>query len=207
MITVLVADDHPVVRAGLVGMLAAEPDIQVVAEAGHGSEALARTLELAPDVVLMDLRMPVMDGADATAAINAVAPQIRVIILTTYDTDADVLRAIEAGAVGFLLKDIARGDLADAVRAAAQGRTVLDPRAAGTLRERSRQGGRRALAPREREVLEYVANGLTNADIARRLFISEATVKTYLVRIFEKLDVGDRTAAVTTAIRLGEIPP
>ena len=200
---VLIVDDHPVVRAGLHGMLAAEPDLDVVAEASDGAEAVRLALELAPDVVLMDLRMTGMDGVQATARLATVAPAVRVLILTTYDTDADIVRAVEAGATGYLLKDTPRAELAEAVRLAARGETVLAPAVAAKLVSRMRQPAPQPLTPREREVLALVARGLANAEIGRELFISEATVKTHLVRVFGKLDVDDRTAAVTKAMAQG----
>jgi DNA-binding NarL/FixJ family response regulator len=200
---VLIVDDHPVVRAGLTGMLAAEPDLEVVAEAADGAEAVRLALELAPDVVLMDLRMAGVDGVEATARLTAEAPAIKVLILTTYDTDADIVRAVEAGATGYLLKDTPRADLAEAVRLAARGETVLAPAVAAKLVSRLRSPAAPPLTPREREVLALVARGLANAEIGRELFISEATVKTHLVRVFGKLGVDDRTAAVTTAMAQG----
>ena len=208
-IRVLLADDHPVVRAGLSGMLDAEDDLEIVGEAADGAEVCALARELNPDVVLMDLRMPGMDGATATAAISAELPRVRVLILTTYDTDADIVRAVEAGASGYLLKDTPRRELAAAVRAAARGETVLAPTAAATLLTRMRAPADRqaALTARETQVLARVAEGRTNADIGRELFISEATVKTHLIRVFTKLGVDDRTAAVTAALRRGLLPP
>ena len=200
---ILIVDDHPVVRAGLTGMLAAEPDLDVVAEAADGAEAVRLALELAPDVVLMDLRMAGLDGVEATARLAAEAPAIKVLILTTYDTDADIVRAVEAGATGYLLKDTPRADLAEAVRLAARGETVLAPAVAAKLVSRMRRPAAQPLTPREREVLELVARGLANAEIGRELFISEATVKTHLVRVFGKLGVDDRTAAVTKAMAQG----
>ncbi|MEY9913038.1 DNA-binding NarL/FixJ family response regulator [Catenulispora sp. MAP12-49] len=200
---VLIVDDHPVVRAGLTGMLAAEPDLDVVAEAADGAEAVRLALELAPDVVLMDLRMAGVDGVEATARLAAAAPAVKVLILTTYDTDADIVRAVEAGATGYLLKDTPRADLAEAVRLAARGETVLAPAVAAKLVNRMRTPAAQPLTPREREVLALVARGLANAEIGRELFISEATVKTHLVRVFGKLGVDDRTAAVTKAMAQG----
>jgi DNA-binding NarL/FixJ family response regulator len=200
---VLIVDDHPVVRAGLTGMLAAEADLEVVAEAADGAEAVRLALELAPDVVLMDLRMTGVDGVEATARLTAEAPAIKVLILTTYDTDADIVRAVEAGATGYLLKDTPRADLAEAVRLAARGETVLAPAVAAKLVSRMRSPAAPPLTPREREVLALVARGLANAEIGRELFISEATVKTHLVRVCGKLGVDDRTAAVTKAMAQG----
>ncbi|WP_312856566.1 response regulator transcription factor [Phytoactinopolyspora halotolerans] len=204
---ILLVDDHPVVRTGLAGMLTAEADLDVVGEAANGEEAVAMSRRLAPDVVLMDLRMPKMDGATATAQIVADQPGTRVLVLTTYDTDADIVRAVEAGATGYLLKDTPRTALADAVRAAARGETVLAPPVAARLMNRMRAPSPPTLTRRESEVLGAVARGLSNADVGRELHIGEATVKTHLLRIFAKLDVDDRTAAVTRAYSLGILPP
>jgi DNA-binding NarL/FixJ family response regulator len=203
---VLVVDDHPVVRGGLVGWLAAQPDIDVVGEAADGLEALTAVAEHAPDVVLMDLRMPRMDGVAATGRISAAHPAVRVLVLTTYDTDADIVRAVEAGATGYLLKDTPLPQLADAVRAAARGETVLAPPVAARLVSRLRAPAVEAPTPRELEVLAGVARGLTNADIGRELFIGEATVKTHLLRVFAKLGVDDRTRAVMVAVERGLLP-
>jgi DNA-binding NarL/FixJ family response regulator len=205
-IRILIVDDHPVVRTGLAGMLGAEADFEVVGEAGDGDEAVAVARRLRPDVVLMDLRMPGVDGADATARITATDPDIRVLVLTTYDTDADILRAVEAGATGYLLKDTPRVELAAAVRAAARGETVLAPPVAARLVSRLRSPAADQLTPREAEVLAAVARGLSNAEVGRVLSIGEATVKTHLLRIFAKLRVDDRTAAVTVAYERGILP-
>ena len=202
MIRVLLVDDHPVVRSGLAGLLGEEPDIEVVGEASDGAEGVSLARDLTPDLVLMDLRMPGMDGASATAEITAAGG--RVLVLTTYDTDADILRAVEAGATGYLLKDTPREQLVDAVRAAARGETVLAPPIAAKLMRQVR--GHDQLTPREIEVLGLVGRGLSNGDIARELFIGEATVKTHLLRIFDKLDVDDRTRAVTVAMERGYLP-
>jgi DNA-binding NarL/FixJ family response regulator len=200
VIRVLLVDDHPVVRSGLAGLLGGEPDIEVVGEASDGREGVDRAAELDPDVVLMDLRMPVMDGVDATARIVATQGS-RVLVLTTYDTDADILRAVEAGATGYLLKDAPRDELVEAVRAASRGETVLAPPLAAKLMRQVRSNDQ--LTPRELEVLSLVSRGMSNGDIAKELFIGEATVKTHLLHAFDKLGVSDRTAAVTTAMRLG----
>ena len=204
MITVLLVDDHPVVREGLRGMLAAEDDLSVVAEAGGAAEAVAAVRAHEPDVVLMDLRMPGGDGVEATSRVLAQRPATRVVVLTTYDTDADILRAVEAGAAGYLLKDASRAELAQAIRAAARGETVLAPSVAAKLVSRMRSPAE--LSRREIEVLRLVARGRTNAEIGRELMISEATVKTHLLRTFGKLDVSDRTAAVTAALERGILP-
>ncbi|WP_159807463.1 response regulator [Cellulomonas citrea] len=204
-IRVLIADDHPVVRSGLAGLLAVEPDLEVVGEAGDGEQAVALACELAPDLVLMDLRMPVLDGAAATAAIVAQVPGVHVLVLTTYETDTDILRAVEAGATGYLLKDTPRAELLAGVRAAARGQSTLSPSVAARLVVQLRGAGDR-LTARETEVLAGVARGLSNAAIGRELFITEATVKTHLLRAFAKLGVDDRTRAVTVAISRGILP-
>jgi DNA-binding NarL/FixJ family response regulator len=206
VIRVLVVDDHPVVRSGLIGMLDAEADLGVVGEAGDGEEAILRVAALEPDVVLMDLRMPRLDGVGATSRIVAEHPGSRVLVLTTYDTDADIVRAVAAGATGYLLKDTPRRQLVDAVRAAARGETVLAPPVAARLVSRMRTPVAEALTPREVEVLRAVARGLSNAEIGRELFIGEATVKTHLLRAFAKLGVDDRTRAVTVAMERGILP-
>ncbi|GAB3928872.1 response regulator transcription factor [Kribbella albertanoniae] len=207
MIRVLVVDDHPVVRSGLIGMLSVTDDITVVGEAGDGSEALALVESTRPDVVLMDLRMPRTDGVTATGAIASGYPETRVLVLTTYDTDTDILHAVEAGATGYLLKDTPHAELLDGIRAAARGETVLAPPVAARLMSRLRTPSAVAQpSPRELQVLAAVARGLSNAEIGRELYIGEATVKTHLQRLFTKLDVDDRTRAVTVAIELGLLP-
>ncbi|GAB3863495.1 response regulator [Micromonospora andamanensis] len=203
MITVLLVDDHPVVRAGVAGMLAGADDITIVGEAGDASEAVLLVRHRRPDVVLMDLRLSGGDGVDATIRVLAESPRTRVVVLTTYETDADILRAVEAGATGYLLKDVARHDLITAVRTAARGGTVLAPSVATRLLRQVRRPARGTLSAREVQVLRLVGQGLSNAEIGRELHISEATVKTHLLRTFNKLDVSDRTAAVTTAMAAG----
>ena len=211
MIRVLVVDDHPIVRSGLVGLLGVEADMEIVGEAGDGEEAITRVAALSPDVVLMDLRMPRLDGVGATARITAEFPASRVLVLTTYDTDSDIIRAVEAGATGYLLKDTPRRHLVDAVRAAARGETVLAPPVAARLVSRLRAPdpapADNPLTRREVEVLRAVSRGLSNAEIGRELFIGEATVKTHLLRAFAKLGVDDRTRAVTAAMERGILPP
>jgi DNA-binding NarL/FixJ family response regulator len=204
-VRVLIVDDHPVVREGLRGMLAGEADIEVAGEAGDGKDAVGLARHLLPDVVLMDLRMPGMDGVEATQQICALNGPA-VIVVTTYDTDHDILRAVEAGATGYLLKDTPRAELIRAIRAAAGGATVLAPVVAAKLFSRSRAPAHLELTARELEVLALVAKGRTNAEIGQELFIGEATVKTHLLRVFAKLGVDDRTAAVTTAIGRGLLP-
>jgi DNA-binding NarL/FixJ family response regulator len=205
-VKVLIADDHPVVREGLRGMLAGERDIEVVGEAGDGREAARLAESLRPDVVLMDLRMPGTDGVAATKLITGTASAPAVLVVTTYDTDNDIIRAVEAGAKGYLLKDTPRADLIRAVRTAAGGGTVLAPVVAAKLLSRSRPPAHLELTGRELEVLALVAAGGTNAEIGRALFIGEATVKTHLLHVFAKLGVDDRTAAVTTAMARGLLP-
>ncbi|MEU1598462.1 response regulator transcription factor [Streptomyces sp. NPDC005708] len=208
MIRIVLADDHPVVREGLRAMLSAEPDLEVVADASNGPQAEALAAELRPDIVLMDLRMPDGAGVDSIVRMTASGLPSRVIVLTTYDTDRDILRAVEAGAAGYLLKDLPRAELADAVRAAARGETVLAPSVAARLVNQLRARPQRPrLSERESAVLRLVADGCTNAEIGRRLFIGESTVKTHLLRIFAKLGVDDRTAAVTSAMRHGLLDP
>ena len=207
MIRVLLADDHPVVRAGLRGMLTTEPDIEVAGEAGSGPEAVALARARGYDVILMDLRMPGGDGVTATEQILAADPGARVLVLTTYESDADILRAVGAGATGYLLKDATPAELAEAVRAAARGETVLAPSVAERLITHVRRPQQEMLSARETEVLAWAARGHTNAEIGRELFISEATVKTHLMRASGKLGVSGRTAAVTTAMERGLLPP
>ncbi|MGI5347115.1 response regulator [Streptomyces sp. CA-250714] len=202
-VRVLVVDDHTVMRAGVVALLAPEPSITVVGEAGEGAEALALVESLRPDVALVDLRMPVLDGVQLTARVVAAPVPTRVLILTTYDTDEEIERAVEAGAVGYLLKDTTREQLVDAIRAAHRGETVLAPRVAERLVARMRRPAAAALTSREVEVLSAAADGLSNAAIGRRLHIAEATVKTHLLRVFAKLDVSDRTHAVVVALERG----
>jgi len=206
-VRVLVVDDHPVVRAGLAGLLAIESDLVVVGEAADGVEALRLVHETGPDVVLMDLRMPGLDGVAATERLRREHPEVRVLVLTTYESDGDILRAVEAGATGYLLKDTPRDQLVAGVRAAARGETVLAPSVARRLVSQVRGGPAERLTPRELEVLAGVARGLSNAGIGRGLFIGEATVKTHLLRVFAKLGVDDRTRAVTVALERGLLPP
>ncbi|TDX08759.1 response regulator transcription factor [Kribbella sp. VKM Ac-2566] len=202
MIRLVIADDHPIVRDGLSGMFAADPDFEVVGEAGDGAEAIRLAEALRPDVILMDLQMPGVDGVAAIAQLAERGIRARVLVLTTYDTDGYVVPAIEAGATGYLLKDAPRDELLRAVRAAADGQTVLAPSVAGTLMNHVRTPpAADLLSPRELEVLQLVAAGNTNREAARHLFISEATVKTHLLNIYAKLDVSDRAAAVAEGFR------
>ncbi len=206
-IRLLIADDHPVVRDGLSGMFAADPDFSVVGEASDGSQALRLADALRPDVILMDLRMPGMDGVTAIAELGRRGNPARVLVLTTYDTDSYVLPAIEAGATGYLLKDAPRDELLRAVRAAAAGQSVLAPSVATRLMNRVRTPEPELLSHRELEVLGLVAAGTTNREAAARLFISEATVKTHLLHIYAKLGVTDRAAAVAEAYNRGLLAP
>lgn len=203
MIRILIADDHPVVRTGLQGMLAGEGDFEVVGEARDGREAVDKAAFLEPDVILMDLRMPVLDGVAATELIRTARSETQVLILTTYDTDGDILRALDVGAVGCLLKDSPREGLFRAVRAAARGESVLAPAVLSLVMSRMRAPAAETLSDREVEVLRLVARGASNKEAARKLFISETTVKTHLSHIFTKLGVDDRTAAVTVALDRG----
>ncbi|MFD8728725.1 response regulator [Streptomyces sp. NPDC059611] len=205
-ITLVLVDDHPVVRDGLRGMFTAEPGFDVLGEAANGVDALAVVERLDPDVVLMDLRMPGGGGVAAIAELTRRGARCRVLVLTTYDTDSDTLPAIEAGATGYLLKDAPREELFAAVRAAADGRSVLSPAVASRLMTRVRTPtapADTALSAREREVLVLVAKGTTNREIAAELFISEATVKTHLTHIFAKLGTKDRAAAVAVGYDRG----
>jgi DNA-binding NarL/FixJ family response regulator len=203
-VRVLIVDDHPIVREGLRAVLATEPDIEVLGDCACGEDAVRAAAQLSPDVVLMDLRLPGLDGVGATRQIVA-AGQAAVLVLTTYDTDGDITRAIAAGAVGYLLKDAPRADLVAAVHATARGETVLAAPVAAKLVSQVRGAGR--LTARETDVLARIARGLSNPEIGRELFISEATVKSHVTGIFGKLSVKDRTAAVTVAIARGILPP
>lgn len=205
LIHLLIADDHPVVRDGLRGMLENQSDFEVIGEAADGEAALHMAVETRPDLILMDLRMPVMDGVTAIREIKARCPGIQVLVLTTYDSDADILPAIEAGATGYLLKDSSREELYRAIRSAARGEPVLAPRVAARLIGRMRAPAEEKLSSRELEVLQLVAGGGSNGEIASRLHISQATVKSHLIHIFGKLGVSDRTAAVTVALQRGLI--
>jgi len=201
------ADDQELVRAGLRALLERDPELTVVGEAADGAAAVALVTAEHPDVVLMDLRMPGMDGVRAINSLRERGLPSRVLVLTTYDTDSDVLPAIEAGATGYLLKDAPRGELLRAVRAATQGQAVLSPAVATRLMSRVRAPGAEPLSQRELEILELVAAGTTNREAAARLFISEATVKTHLLHIYAKLGVSDRAAAVAEAFNRGLLTP
>jgi DNA-binding NarL/FixJ family response regulator len=205
MIRVLVADDHPIVRSGIAALLASANDMEVVAEAKDGMEAVELAAATEPDLVLMDLRMPGLDGAEATSRVKAARPATFVLVLTTYETDDYILRAIEAGASGYLLKASPQEEILEGVRSVVRGETVLAPSIATKLVQRMREESSPAprLSAREHEVLALVAAGHSNPEIGRRLFIGEATVKTHLQHAFEKLGVADRTRAVTRAMELG----
>jgi DNA-binding NarL/FixJ family response regulator len=202
-IRLLIADDHPVVRDGLSGMFSGDDGFEVIGEAANGAQAVTMACALEPDVILMDLRMPEMDGVAAIAELARRKVAARVLVLTTYDTDSDVVRAVEAGATGYLLKDSPRGELLQAVRAAARGEAALSPSVATRLLGQVRAPAQEPLSQREFEVLELVARGATNREAAAKLFISEATVKTHLLHIYAKLGVSDRAAAVAEGFQRG----
>lgn len=201
-IRVMTADDHPIVRMGLKAIVANEPDMSVVAEASDGKDAVALYEEHAPDVVLMDLRMPKLDGIAAIRSIVEAHPGARVIALTSYEGDADVYRALDAGACGYLIKDMVSADVVGAIRTAVAGKRVIPPTVAATLAEFT---PRIDLTPREVEVLRLAAKGLRNKDIARVIGRTEETVKVHLKHVMQKLDVEDRTEAVTVAMQRGII--
>jgi DNA-binding NarL/FixJ family response regulator len=203
MIRLLIVDDHPVVRDGLRGMFAGDDRFAVVGEAGNGHEALAVAARVHPDVVLMDLRMPGMDGVTTIRTLTEQGSTARVLVLTTYDTDSDVLPAIKAGATGYLLKDTPREDLFRAVVSAQRGESVLSPSVAGRLMGRLRAPAKEPLSQRELEVLRLISQGSSNRETASKLFISEATVKTHLLHVYAKLGVRDRAAAVAAAFERG----
>ena len=207
---ILIADDHPVVREGLSAMLNRQPDIEVVGEAENGRECVEKTRELRPDIVLMDLRMPEMDGVEAMRQIAATNPEVRFIVLTTYDNDEYIFKGIEAGARAYLLKDSPREELFKAIRAIHRGESLIQPAVAGKVLDRFAELSRQVQAPealsdREVEVVKLIAEGTANKEIAVSLHISESTVKTHIQTIFQKLGVSDRTGAVTQSIRKGII--
>ena len=205
-IRLLIADDHPVVRDGLRGIFEASGEFEVAGEAANGQEAVDRAAALRPDVVLMDLRMPVLDGVSAIRLLAEKGVSARVLVLTTFDTDTDVVPAIEAGATGYLLKDSPPDELLRGVRAAARGEAVLSPSVATRLLGQVRQPAREPLSQRELDILGLIARGCSNREAAARLFISEATVKTHLLHIYAKLGVNDRAAAVATGFERGLLP-
>jgi DNA-binding NarL/FixJ family response regulator len=203
----MIVDDHPIVRSGIASVLASQPDFEVVGEAANGADAIDAVERCTPDLVLMDLRMPVLDGVDATAGILARRPAIKVVVLTTYASDGEVLRAIEAGAVGYLLKDVPHDELFRALRAVARGERYLAPAVTERLMSRWQQPARSSLTERELDVLRCVARGDGNKQIAESLGIAEPTVKAHLVHIFEKLGVENRTAAARVGRERGLIAP
>jgi DNA-binding NarL/FixJ family response regulator len=202
-IKILIADDHTIVRAGIRQLLETQPDFEIVAEVENGREAIEQANLQPLDVILMDLRMPELNGVEAIIGIKSQHPDLHILVLTTYDTDADIVRAVDAGATGYLLKDVPREELFRAVRATAKGETVLASSVAAKLMGKVRAGGDDMLSAREIEVLVQVARGATNQEIAESLFISRATVKSHLIQICNKLGVSDRTSAVTTALGRG----
>ncbi|QBD78775.1 response regulator transcription factor [Ktedonosporobacter rubrisoli] len=202
-IQLVIADDHPVVREGLQKMLGNQPDFEIVGEASTGAEAVKLVSQLQPDVVLMDLRMPDLDGAAATAKIRALEVKTSVLILTTYESSVDILHAIEAGATGYLLKDAKKEELFSAIRTVARGQAILAPSVTTWLLHKVRTPAQITLTAREEEILALVARGASNKQIARTMRLSEATVKSHLLHLFEKLNVSDRTAAVTAALEHG----
>lgn len=201
-IRVLIADDHPIVRVGLRNLINQQRDMQVVAEAADGNQAVEAFMHCKPDVVLMDLRMPGLDGPEATAVILERNLDARVIVLTTYDGDDDIERAVRAGACGYLLKDTFPEGMLDAIRAAHAGKGLFNEELAARF---SIEEGARSLSPRELSVLELVARGLSNKEIQGALSIAEGTLKNHLKRIFDKLEVGDRTRAVMVGLKRGLI--
>jgi len=207
---ILIADDHPVVREGLSAMLSRKHDIQVVGEAGNGSEAIDKAKELQPDIILMDLRMPEVDGVEAMHQITAENPDIKFIVLTTYDNDEHIFKGIEAGARAYLLKDAPREDLFKAIRAVYKGESLIQPAIAGKVLARFAELSRQAEVPdslseRELEVLTLMANGAPNKKIATELFITESTVKSHVQTVFQKLGVNSRTEAISESIKKGLI--
>ena len=201
-VRILTADDHHLIRAGVVSFLATEPGLEVVAEAANGEEALEKYREVQPDVVFMDLSMPVMDGLAATRAILDEFPNARIVVLTTYAGDEDIHRALDAGAMGYLLKDMLATEVLKVIRSVIAGRRGIPPTVAAKLAEHT---PRIALTPREIEVTTLIATGLTNLQIAERIGRTEETVKVHVKNILQKLGAGDRTEAVTVAVRRGFI--
>jgi len=200
-INIIIADDHPVVRSGLRALLSSQPDFDIVADAENGEEAAKLAISLVPDLILMDLQMPILDGLGAIKLIRDKLPKANILVLTTYGTDADILPALEAGAIGYLLKDTPSEQLFQAVRNAANGEMTLAPRVAEKVTQHLTNSSKNTLSRREIEVLELASQGNSNKAIAMKLFITEATVKSHFVHIFSKLGVTDRTAAVTEAVK------
>lgn len=200
-INIIIADDHPVVRSGLHALLSSQPDFDVVGEAENGEEAAKLAISLIPDLILMDLQMPILEGLGAIKLIRDKLPKANILVLTTYGTDADILPALKAGAIGYLLKDTPTEQLFQAVRSAASGEMTLAPRVVEKVTQHLTNPFKATLSRREIEVLELVSQGNSNKAIAKKLFITEATVKSHFVHIFSKLGVTDRTAAVTEAVK------
>ena len=201
MIKIIIADDHPVVRSGLRALLSSQPDFEIVGDAENGEAAAKLAFSLTPDLILMDLQMPILDGLGAIKLIRDKLPKANILVLTTYETDADILPALEAGAIGYLLKDTPPEQLFQAIHSAANGEMTLAPRVAQKLTQRLTNPSKNILSSREIEVLELAAQGNPNKAIAKKLFITEATVKSHFVHIFSKLGVTDRTGAVTEAVK------
>ena len=201
MIKIIIADDHPVVRSGLRALLSTQSDFDIAGEANNGEEAAKLAISLAPNLILMDLQMPILDGLGAIKRIRDKLPKANILVLTTYETEADILPALEAGAIGYLLKDTPPEQLFQAVRNAASGEMALAPRVAEKVMQRLTSTSKNTLSSREIEVLELASQGNPNKEIAKKLYITEATVKSHFVHIFSKLGVTDRTAAVTEAVK------
>jgi len=201
MIKIIITDDHPVVRSGLRALLSSQSDFEIAAEAGNGEEAAKLAFSLTPDLILMDMQMPILDGLGAIKLIREKLPKANILVLTTYETDADILPALEAGAIGYLLKDTPPDQLFQAIRSAASGEMALAPRVAEKVTQRLTSSSNNTLSRREIEVLELASQGNPNKAIAKKLFIAEATMKSHFVHIFSKLEVADRTAAVTEAVK------
>lgn len=201
MIKIMIADDHPVVRSGLRALLSSQPDFEIVADAENGEDAAKLAFSLVPDLILMDLQMPILDGIGAIKLIRERLPKANILVLTTYGTDSDILPALEAGAIGYLLKDAPPEQLFQAIRIAASGEMALAPRVAEKVTQRLTNSPKNTLSSREIEVLVLASQGNPNKEIAKKLFITEATVKSHFVHIFSKLGVTDRTAAVTEAVK------
>lgn len=200
-ISIIITDDHAIVRSGLRALLASQSDFKIVGEANNGEEATKLAISLVPDLILMDLQMPILDGIGAIKLIRAKLPKANILVLTTYETDADILPALEAGAIGYLLKDTPPEQLFQAIHNAAKGEMALAPRVAEKVTQRLMSSSKNTLSSREIEVLELASQGNSNSAIAKKLFITEATVKSHFVHIFSKLGVTDRTAAVTEAVK------
>jgi DNA-binding NarL/FixJ family response regulator len=201
LIKIIIADDHTIVRSGLRALLSSQSDFEIVGEANNGEEATKLAISLVPDLILMDLQMPILDGMGAIKLIRDKLPKANILVLTTYETDADILPALEAGAIGYLLKDTPSEQLFQAIRNASKGEMALAPRVAEKVTQRLMSSSKNTLSSREIEVLEFAAQGNSNSAIAKKLFITEATVKSHFVHIFSKLGVTDRTAAVTEALK------